>query len=90
MYYVKEFFICFAGLVAPFLIGPINATFGLIAFGVWFVFFLPRGVRAATRFQADMQNRERKMRIETQILRGKLDGQLIDETVREMRSRGDL
>lgn len=90
MQIIKECGIYLVGLFLPFVIGPVVPVGGFIALAVFFLYFFPRFIRACRVFKAQQFIEQRKRRIETRVMQGRLDGELTREVVGDMQQRGEL
>lgn len=76
--------------ITIFFMGALHPVLGLIYLAVWLCVLLPFFWRRMAYYNSvAIENRQRR-NIETQILRGKLDGKLVRDVAGEMKRDGRL
>lgn len=89
MYYIKAIIFGF-GFPGVFFMGAVHPILGWLSLAVWLFVLLPMFWRATVIHKTEQDYKRRKRNIETQIIRGRLDSQLIQETAAEMKRDGRL
>lgn len=87
MWYFKELARFLAGFYGMFIAGAIHPVLGWLMVGVFFTLFMPRMWRASIVRKTERQVARKRRNIETQMMQGKLDAQLIREVADDMRDR---
>lgn len=89
MYYLKAAIFGFA-FPGAFFMGAIQPVLGWLSLAVWAFVLLPMFWRAQVLHNVEVDEKRRKRNIETQILVGKRDAQLIRDTAQKMKREGRL